>query len=63
MKARRLQMKLTQQAVGYLVSVGSSDVSRIENRRMVPYPKQAEKIARLLKLDPGELQKPQRGKA
>ena len=60
LKARRLALKLTQQAVGYLASVSASDVSRIENSRMIPYPKQAEKIAAVLKMNPGELQKPTR---
>ena len=60
MKTRRLELKLTQQAVGYLARISSSDVSRIENCRMIPYSTQAEKIARVLKLDPAELQKPVR---
>ena len=58
LKRRRLEMRLTQQAVGYLSNVSSSDVSRIENNRMVPYPNQAAKIGKVLKLNPGELQEP-----
>jgi transcriptional regulator with XRE-family HTH domain len=60
MKARRMKLKLTQQEVGYLARVSASDVSRIENNRMIPYPTQAKKIARILKLDPAELQRPGR---
>ena len=58
LKARRIEMKLNQQAVGYLSQVSAADVSRIENGRMVPYPSQAERIAKVLKLNPSELQEP-----
>jgi len=60
MKARRQQLKLTQQALGYLANVSSADVSRIENKRLIPGNNQADKIARVLKLGADELQKPAR---
>ena len=56
MKVRRQELKLSQQAVGYLSNVSAADVCRIENRRMIPYPTQAEKLGRVLKLSPAELQ-------
>jgi transcriptional regulator with XRE-family HTH domain len=56
MKARRQELRLTQTAVGYLSGVSPSDVSRIENGRMIPYPAQADKIAKVLKLRIEELQ-------
>lgn len=56
MKARRHELKLSQTAVGYLAGVSPADISRIENQRMIPYPGQADKIAKVLKLRVDELQ-------
>jgi transcriptional regulator with XRE-family HTH domain len=58
MKARRHELKLSQTAVGYLSGVSPADVSRIENKRLDPYPGQAERIAKVLKLRVDELQEP-----
>ena len=56
MKFKRQEMKLSQQAVGYLSGVSAADVSRIENVRMKPYESQADRIGKVLKLSPAELQ-------
>ena len=58
MKQRRQQLRLTQQDVGYLARVSQADICRIETKRLVPGTRQAEKIGKVLKLDPAELQKP-----
>jgi len=58
MKRRRQEMKLTQTAVGYLSGVSPADVSRIENNRFKPYPTQAARIAKVLKMGVDELQEP-----
>jgi len=54
----RLERGLSQQQLGFFADVSASDVSRIETRRMGPYEGQAERLARVLGLQPQELQEP-----
>lgn len=56
LKYERERRKWNQQTLGFHASVAASDVSRIENRRMVPYDGQAERLAKVLGLKPEELQ-------
>lgn len=58
LKAARRRRGWSQQVLGFHARVAASDVSRIENRRMVPYPGQAERIAQVVGLEPDELQEP-----
>ncbi len=46
----------TQQQLGAIVGIQSSDISRIESGRMRPYPSQAERLARILGIRPEDLQ-------
>ena len=54
-KAERLRRGWNQQTLGYRARTQAADVSRIENGRMVPYPAQAKRLARVLGLIPDEL--------
>lgn len=56
MKARRLELGLSQQDLANRTGLWVSDISRIETRRLVPYAGQAQRIAEVLGLEPGELQ-------
>jgi transcriptional regulator with XRE-family HTH domain len=57
-KNERLAKGWSQQTLGFYANVSGSDISRIESGRMIPYPAQAERIAKILGLKPGELQEP-----
>jgi ribosome-binding protein aMBF1 (putative translation factor) len=58
MRAERMKRGWSQQCLGYLAKVGASDISRIETGQTKPYPVQAERIAKVLGLQPTELQEP-----
>jgi ribosome-binding protein aMBF1 (putative translation factor) len=55
-RAERLHRGWSQQQLDVIAEVGASDVSRIETRRIMPYPDQARKIARVLGMQPRDLQ-------
>jgi transcriptional regulator with XRE-family HTH domain len=56
MKDRRLQLGMSQTVLAARARpMSTSDVSRIENKRQVPYPGQLKRLARALKLAPDEL--------
>lgn len=55
MKHERLKRRLTQTQLGAAANLSTSDVSRIESLRFKPYPSQALRLARVLKLKPAEL--------
>lgn len=55
-KARRLELGLSQQDLANRTGLWVSDISRIETRRLVPYAGQARKIAEVLGLAEDELQ-------
>ena len=57
-KHERLNRGWNQQTLGFRAKVAASDVSRIENCRMIPSPSQAERLAKVLGLRPDELQEP-----
>jgi transcriptional regulator with XRE-family HTH domain len=61
MRVRRLELKLSQQTVGYRAGIANTDVSKIENGRQIPYPSQAKRLARVLGLQPDELLAPANG--
>ena len=46
---------MTQVALAYHSGVAPSEISRFENRRGVPYPGQARRLAKILGLKPDEL--------
>ena len=54
-RAERLRRKWTQPDLGAKAGLSASDVSRIETRRLVPYPEQAKQLAKALHLQPDEL--------
>lgn len=56
LKSEREKRGWSQQQLGVLAGIGASDVQRIESRRMVPYPTQAERLAKILGLNPEDLQ-------
>lgn len=56
MKARRVELGLSQQALANRTGLWVSDISRIETGRLRPYAGQAQRIAGVLGLDPSELQ-------
>ena len=58
MKAERIRRGWNQQTLGYRAKVATSDVSRYENARAVPYPEQAKRLGKTLGLRPEELQEP-----
>jgi len=58
LKSERMRRGWSQQTLGFHAGVAASDVSRIENRRLIPYPCQAERLAKVLDLRPDELQQP-----
>ena len=55
MRARRLELGLSQRVVAGRARVANSDLSRFETRRATPYKAQAMRIARVLKLSADEL--------
>jgi transcriptional regulator with XRE-family HTH domain len=55
MKTERLKRQWTQQDLGYHARVSAADVSRIESRRMQPYPRHAARLAKVLEITPEEL--------
>ena len=57
-KSERLRKGWFQQTLGFHAGVAASDVSRIENGRMIPYACQAERLAKVLGLRTEELQEP-----
>jgi transcriptional regulator with XRE-family HTH domain len=58
MKAERLRRGWTQTDLGARTDLSASDVSRIETGRLQPYPRQAQRIAKALKLAEDELLTP-----
>ena len=58
MRAERRRRGWNQQTLGYHANVSMADISRIENARLIPYPAQAERLAKVLELQPEELQQP-----
>lgn len=58
MKAERLRRHWTQTDLAYHARMSPSDISRIENGLLIPYPGYAERLARALGLSPDELQRP-----
>lgn len=54
-KAERLRRGWTQTELGYHARLASADVSRIESGRLVPYPAQAARLARVLGMNENEL--------
>ena len=61
MKAERLRRHWTQTDLAYHSRMSSSDISRIENGLLVPYPGYAERLAKALGLSLEELQLPAKG--
>ena len=55
MRAERLKRGWSQTRLGSKASLSASDVSRIETRRLQPYPEQLARLARALRLSPDEL--------
>lgn len=58
LKAERIRRGWSQQTLGYKAKTSASDVSRIENGRMMPYPSQADRLAKVTGLRSDELQQP-----
>lgn len=58
MKAERLRRQWTQTDLAYHSRMSASDISRIENGLLIPYPGYAERLAKALGLSPAELQQP-----
>ena len=56
MKAIRLARGWSQPVLAVAAKVGVGDVSRIETGRLVPYPGQAVRLAKVLGCEVGELQ-------
>jgi ribosome-binding protein aMBF1 (putative translation factor) len=57
-EAARRKRGWSQQTTAYKAKVQASDISRLENGRLIPYPKQAERLAKVLDLQPDELLQP-----
>ena len=55
MKAARLGRGWSQLDVAYRARIQPSELSRIERGLAVPYPGQAERLAKVLELTPGQL--------
>jgi ribosome-binding protein aMBF1 (putative translation factor) len=56
MKDERLKRGWSQVVLAFHTNIGVADISRIESGRMVPYPAQAERLAKVLGIQPEELQ-------
>ena len=61
MKAERLRRQWTQTDLAYHSRMSPSDISRIENGLLIPYPGYAERLAKAPGLSPEELQLPAKG--
>lgn len=57
-KAERLRRKWNQTELAARAGLSASDISRIETGRFRPYPQQAVRLARALKLTPEQLLEP-----
>jgi transcriptional regulator with XRE-family HTH domain len=57
-RAERLRRRWSQQELGYRAGIQATDISRIETGRLIPYPSQAERLARVLDLSPDDLLQP-----
>ena len=55
LKAERLKRCWTQTDLAFYARMSSSDISRIESGRLIPYPAHVERLSKVLGLDPGEL--------
>lgn len=55
LKAERLRRKWTQTDLGYHARITPAEISRIETGRLRPYPRQAERLARVLEIAPADL--------
>lgn len=55
LKAERLKRGWRQEDLGFYARMSGADISRIERGWMKPYPGQAERLAKVLELDPEEL--------
>ena len=55
LKAERLKRNWRLDDLAHFSRVSAADISRIENRRMVPYPTHAERLAAALGLTPEEM--------
>ena len=60
-RAERLKRHWSQTDLGGRARVATSDVSRIENGRLIPYERQISRLARALKLRPDQLLEPVEG--
>jgi transcriptional regulator with XRE-family HTH domain len=58
LRMERLRRRWSQQTLGFHAGVAAADISKIENGWLVPYPAQAERLARVLGLTVQELQEP-----
>jgi transcriptional regulator with XRE-family HTH domain len=58
-KAERLRRKWTQTELGARSGVSVSEISRIETGRTRPYPDQAKRLARALKVPAAQLLEPE----
>ena len=54
-KAERIKRNWSQVDLAFHARMTPSDISRIETRRMVPYPAHAERLARVLGIGTAEL--------
>lgn len=63
LKAARTAQKLTQTDLAFHSRVAPTDISKFENGMARPYPTQAERIAKVLGLDPNELLDPAEAQA
>jgi transcriptional regulator with XRE-family HTH domain len=57
-KVERQRRKWTQTDLGARAGLSASDISRIETGRLRPYPHQALRIARALRMEPDRLLEP-----
>jgi ribosome-binding protein aMBF1 (putative translation factor) len=57
-RAERQRRRMSQQTLAYKGKTQAADISRIENGRLIPSPRQAERLARVLGLQPDELLQP-----
>ena len=57
LKAERLRRKWTQTKLGGRANISTSEISKFETGRALPYPSQAARLAKVLKLQPDELLK------
>jgi ribosome-binding protein aMBF1 (putative translation factor) len=55
LKQARLARAWSQMDLAFRAEMAQSDISAIENGWRKPYPAQAKRLGKLLKLDPGEL--------